>query len=60
MERLYLTARAARGRNAQAIVQAISDCIHDHTGDTPQFDDVTLVVLKREWEITKGNKKTAG
>ncbi len=48
MERLCLTVRAARGRNAQAIVQAISDGIHDHAGDTPQFDDVTLVVLKRD------------
>jgi sigma-B regulation protein RsbU (phosphoserine phosphatase) len=48
LERLCLTVRAARGRNAQAIVQAISDGIHDHAGDTPQFDDVTLVVLKRD------------
>jgi len=48
MDRLYLTARAARKRDAQSIVQAISDSINDHAGGTPQFDDVTLVILKRE------------
>jgi serine phosphatase RsbU (regulator of sigma subunit) len=48
MERLYLTARAARKHDAQSIVHAISDSIHDHAGGTPQFDDVTLVVLKRK------------
>jgi sigma-B regulation protein RsbU (phosphoserine phosphatase) len=48
MERLYLTARAARRRNAQSMVKAISDSIQDHAGGTPQFDDVTLVILKRE------------
>ncbi len=48
MERLYLTARAARKNSAQAMVQAISESIHDHAGGTPQFDDVTLVVMKRK------------
>jgi serine phosphatase RsbU (regulator of sigma subunit)/putative methionine-R-sulfoxide reductase with GAF domain len=48
MERLYLTARAARKGDAQSIVQAINDSIHDHAGGTPQFDDVTLVILKRQ------------
>jgi len=48
MERLYLTARAVRKQSAQSIVQTIRDSIQDHAGETPQFDDVTLVVLKRE------------
>ncbi len=48
MDRLYLTARAVRQQSAQAIVRAIRDSIQDHAGETPQFDDVTLVVLKRE------------
>ncbi len=48
MERLYLTARAARKGDAHSMVQAISDSINDHAGGTPQFDDVTLVILKRE------------
>ncbi len=46
MERLYLTAKNARNLDAGSIVQAISESIHDHAGGTPQFDDVTLVVLK--------------
>jgi serine phosphatase RsbU (regulator of sigma subunit) len=48
MDRLYLTARAARKKGAQAIVHAISESIHDHAGATAQFDDVTLVVMKRK------------
>ncbi len=48
MERLYLTVTAARKGDAQSVVQAISDSISDHAGGTPQFDDVTLVILKRE------------
>lgn len=47
MERFYLTVRAARKQSAQSMVQAISNSIHDHAGDSPQFDDVTLVVLKK-------------
>ena len=47
MKRLYLTAKSVRRQRAQEIVQSISDSIHEHAGDTAQFDDVTLVVLKR-------------
>ena len=47
MERLYLTVRAARKQDAQSIVHSVTESIHDHAGGTPQFDDVTLVVLKR-------------
>ncbi|MDX1414032.1 MAG: SpoIIE family protein phosphatase [Candidatus Promineifilaceae bacterium] len=46
MERLYLAARAARSQSAHSIVETISENIYDHAGGTPQFDDVTLVVMK--------------
>lgn len=48
MERLYLTARSVRRLSARTIVQTISESVHDHAGETPQFDDVTLVVLKQK------------
>lgn len=50
MERLLLAARAGQTHNAAAIIQSITDNIRDHAGETPQFDDITLVVLKRHSE----------
>jgi sigma-B regulation protein RsbU (phosphoserine phosphatase) len=47
MERLYWTARAAQGNTSAEIVRAIKDSLLDHAGGTPQFDDITLVVMKR-------------
>lgn len=47
VERLTLTATRARKGDAAAIMAAITSAIQDHAGDTPQFDDITLVVLKR-------------
>ncbi len=47
MERLEMAARAAAGRDATAIVNRITDDVRDHVGETPQFDDITLVVMKR-------------
>jgi phosphoserine phosphatase RsbU/P len=47
IERLTLTATRARKSDAHAIMAAITSAIQDHAGDTPQFDDITLVVLKR-------------
>lgn len=47
LERLRLAALSAKGRDAQGIVQAIKQAIHDFTGDTAQTDDITLVVMKR-------------
>ncbi|MFQ5419146.1 MAG: SpoIIE family protein phosphatase, partial [Anaerolineae bacterium] len=46
MERLRVTASAAHEEDAGQIVQAITRAIRDHAGDTPQFDDITLVVMK--------------
>jgi serine phosphatase RsbU (regulator of sigma subunit)/putative methionine-R-sulfoxide reductase with GAF domain len=46
LERLRLAATAAANREAVGIVEAITAAIHDHAGDTAQFDDITLVVMK--------------
>ncbi|PIE82192.1 MAG: hypothetical protein CSA11_01395 [Chloroflexi bacterium] len=48
MERLYLTVRAHRHQDVSQIVSAITDAVNAHAGDTAQFDDMTLVVMKDE------------
>ncbi len=48
MERLYWTARAVQRQDAAAIIEAVRESIHDHAGGMPQFDDITMVVLKRK------------
>ncbi len=47
LERLQVAARTAARQPAPAIVRQINDNIRDHTGQTPQFDDMTLIILKR-------------
>jgi phosphoserine phosphatase RsbU/P len=47
VERLVLTAARARKLDAAGIMETITRAVKDHAGDTPQFDDITLVVLKR-------------
>ena len=47
IERMQLAAAGASGGDAQAIVNAITQSIRDHAGSAQQFDDITLVVLKR-------------
>ena len=47
LERLRLTAVSHKNQSAPAIMQAITDAIREHAGDTPQFDDITLIVMKR-------------
>ncbi len=47
LERLRMAALKADSHHAQGIMQAITSSIRDHSGDTAQFDDITLVVLKR-------------
>lgn len=37
-----------RQRPAKLIARSITKAIRTHAGDTPQFDDITLVVVKRE------------
>ncbi len=46
VERLKYIAAANQVKSAAAISQAITDAISDHAGDTAQFDDITLVILK--------------
>lgn len=48
LERLYYIANSAQKQGVQGIVEAIKEGILAHAGDTPQFDDITLVVLKRQ------------
>jgi serine phosphatase RsbU (regulator of sigma subunit)/putative methionine-R-sulfoxide reductase with GAF domain len=48
MERLCMVAREAHLGDASAVVEAITAAVADHAGDTPQFDDITLVVMKYE------------
>lgn len=48
LERLEVAARAAARRPVPDIVSHITTSIRDHTGQTPQFDDMTLIILKRQ------------
>jgi len=48
LERLQVAPRAAARRPADEIVRHVTDNIRDHTGQTPQFDDMTLIILKRQ------------
>jgi sigma-B regulation protein RsbU (phosphoserine phosphatase) len=48
LERLCAVVNAHQTESAEGIVQAINRAVDDFVGDTPQFDDFTLVVLKRE------------
>lgn len=48
LRRLRLAAEANRRHSASEIVAAITQAVDVHAGETAQFDDVTLVVLKRE------------
>lgn len=47
LERLQVAARASARRPAADIISHITGNIRDHTGQTPQFDDMTLIILKR-------------
>jgi phosphoserine phosphatase RsbU/P len=47
LERLRLAAQKAQNREAAGIMAAITSAIRDFAGDTPQSDDVTLIVMKR-------------
>ncbi len=47
LDRLRVTVEGARQRHPGEIVTAVTQAIHVHAGDTPQFDDITLVVMKR-------------
>ena len=47
-ERLIEVIRASLTKSAVEIQAAILQAISDHTADTPQFDDITLVLIKRK------------
>ena len=47
-DRLLAVGQATRQDGADRVVTAVAEAIHEFVGDAPQFDDITLVVLKRE------------
>jgi phosphoserine phosphatase RsbU/P len=46
VERLELVVAKNRQKDAAGIVAAVTQAIRDHAGETPQFDDITLVVMR--------------
>jgi len=48
LERLCRAVEAHRDESAAGVVGAINQAVTEFVGDTPQFDDLTLVVLKRQ------------
>jgi sigma-B regulation protein RsbU (phosphoserine phosphatase) len=48
LERLCAVVAAHQSESASDIIQAINHAVLEFTGDTPQFDDFTLVALKRD------------
>jgi serine phosphatase RsbU (regulator of sigma subunit) len=48
VERLLAAAREQRGAPALRVQEAILEAIHAFVGDAPQFDDITLMVARRE------------
>ena len=47
VDRLRLVASAVQQEDAAGIMAAVTEAIKDHAGETQQFDDITLVVMKR-------------
>jgi serine phosphatase RsbU (regulator of sigma subunit)/putative methionine-R-sulfoxide reductase with GAF domain len=47
-QRLVQTMRSVRRQNPQQIIAALTAAVRDHAGDTPQYDDLTLVVAQRK------------
>jgi serine phosphatase RsbU (regulator of sigma subunit)/DNA-binding NarL/FixJ family response regulator len=45
-ERLLEVAQANLGRSAQDIQDAVMAGVHEFMGETPQFDDITLVIVR--------------
>ncbi|MCA9918011.1 MAG: SpoIIE family protein phosphatase [Anaerolineales bacterium] len=48
LQRLEQAANGRRRQDASEIAHRITQAIQHHAGDTAQFDDITLVVVKRE------------
>lgn len=48
LRRLSMVVREHSGEKSGDIVTAVTEAIQDHAGGTPQFDDITLIVMKHE------------
>jgi sigma-B regulation protein RsbU (phosphoserine phosphatase) len=46
-DRLYLTAQLVHRDRPEEIINGIISNVNEHTGETPQFDDMAMVVLQR-------------
>ena len=47
-ERLQAVVATNIGANAQALLDAIVEAVNNFIGDTPQSDDYTMLIVKRE------------
>lgn len=47
VERLLISVNGRRRQSAADVVRTITQAVQRHAGDTQQFDDITLVVMKR-------------
>ncbi|UCG51689.1 MAG: SpoIIE family protein phosphatase [Candidatus Latescibacterota bacterium] len=47
IEKLMLLVEEHKGSPAAILIEKIVDAVNEHTGEAPQFDDVTLLVVKR-------------
>ncbi|WP_420645201.1 SpoIIE family protein phosphatase [Candidatus Leptofilum sp.] len=56
LQRLEHAAAAKQHRDASQIAHNITHAIQHHAGGTPQFDDITLVVVKRD-EVSEAPEK---
>jgi serine phosphatase RsbU (regulator of sigma subunit)/transcriptional regulator with GAF, ATPase, and Fis domain len=48
LDRLCAVVKAHQTESAADIVRSINQAVDEFVGDTPQFDDLTLMILKRE------------
>jgi sigma-B regulation protein RsbU (phosphoserine phosphatase) len=48
LKRLRRVVQAHQTQSAADIIQAVNQAVAEFVGDTPQFDDFTLLVLKRQ------------
>jgi len=59
LSRLLSVVAAHRGESAADVIRAINQAVDEFVGDTPQFDDLTLVVLKRETQDSSAGTTAA-